>query len=372
MSFKTYLRYTTVFVVLLFISCAPSMHKSLKNSGAIVFPIPPDTPKIQYLTSISSSSDVGKKQSSFEKSIIGENKRLSIIKPYGQFIRNGKIYVCDVSVGGLEIIDLEAKKFNYFIPKGRYSIKLPLNCYVDENNLLYITDVTQQKIMVFDSEGDYVTSFGKKENKKPTDVFIYKGKIYVPDAGNNRVNVYNEDTYQFEDYFPKSAKSNDDFLYLPTNIVVKKDKIYVSDMGNGNVKVFDIKMKYLNTVGTYGKNIGQFVRPKGVAVDSDENLYVVDASFENVQIFDKEGKLLMFFGGAFDKENQGEMWLPTKVTIDYDNLKYFEQYVDPKYKLKYLILVVNQFGPQKINVYGRIEPVKVSAKNVKNSPVKNE
>lgn len=63
----------------------------------------------------------------------------------------------------------------------------------------------------------------------------------------------------------------------------------------------------------------------------------------------------MFFGGHY--EGAGGMWLPTSVVIDYDNLAYFEKYVDPKYKLEYLIIVANQFGPDKVNIYGRINPI---------------
>jgi len=35
--------------------------------------------------------------------------------------------------------------------------------------------------------------------------------------------------------------------------------------------------------------------------------------------------------------------LPAQVTIDYDNLKYFEQYVDPT-SSRVLVVVTNQFG----------------------------
>ena len=98
----------------------------------------------------------------------------------------------------------------------------------------------------------------------------------------------------------------------------------------------------------------QMVRPKGIAVDRESNLYVVDAGIENTQIFNKEGKLLMYFGGTY--EGPGGMWLPAKITIDYYNMKYFQKYVDPDFVLKYLILVTNQFGPDKLNVYGRVDP----------------
>jgi DNA-binding beta-propeller fold protein YncE len=341
--------------LLLFISCSPKLRNS-STKESIIYPAPPDTARIQYLTRISSSKDIAPKQSAFAKTVIGKEKVLSIYKPYGLFMRNGKLYVCDVSIGGLEIIDFENKEFNYFIPDGQYRLKLPINCYVDTNDQLYIADVTLQKIMVFDSIGKYVTSFGKKENVKPTDVFVYGNKIYVPDANNNRVNVYKKDTYEFAYYFPKSEKGDDSFLYKPTNIFVDENRVYVSDMGNGRVQIFTHEGEYLSAVGKYGKNIGELVRPKGIAVDREGNLYVVDASFENVQIFDNEGKLLLFFGGSY--KGPGDLWLPTKVNIDYDNLRYFEKYVDPKFELEYLIFVANQFGPDKINVYGRIVPVK--------------
>ncbi|MEI7982770.1 MAG: hypothetical protein WCI71_14050, partial [Bacteroidota bacterium] len=112
--------------------------------------------------------------------------------------------------------------------------------------------------------------------------------------------------------------------------------------------------KYLSTVGGNGSGLGQFARPKGIAVDNDENLYVVDASFENTQIFNKDGHVLLFFGGPY--RGPGDMWLPAKVTIDYDNLKYFQKYVDQAFQLNYLIFVTNQYGPDKVNVYGAIRP----------------
>jgi len=341
------------------ISCGVQKNKKT-TSPIVVYPAPPEKAKIQYLTSISSSVDVTKKQSAFEKSVVGEKEKLPIYKPYGIFLRNGKLYVCDISIGGLEIINLETKKFDYFIPKGQHQLGVPVSCFVDTNNFLYIADVNQQKIAVFDGDGNFKTSFGKNENKKPTDVFIKGKNIFVADSDGNRINVYNKNTYKFESYFPKLEVGDPGFLYKPTNIFISDTKIFVSDLGNGSIKIFDLKGNYLQTVSKYGKNIGELVRPKGIAADKEGNIFIADASFENVQIFNKDGALLMFFGGHFNKEKQGDMWLPTKVIIDYDNLQYFKKYVDPKYNLKYLILVANQFGPEKINVYGRIEEAKAT------------
>jgi hypothetical protein len=60
----------------------------------------------------------------------------------------------------------------------------------------------------------------------------------------------------------------------------------------------------------------------------------------------------MFFGGKY--QEPGDMWLPAKVALDYDNLKYFEPYVHADFTLQYLIYVTNQYGPDKVSVYGYV------------------
>ena len=93
-------------------------HQPVKDQ-LVIFPSPPDTARIQYLTSISNSSFMGGKQNVFSKFVLGEEQPKPIIKPLGINIRFGKIYVCDIGVKGLEIIDLENKSFEYFIPEGK-------------------------------------------------------------------------------------------------------------------------------------------------------------------------------------------------------------------------------------------------------------
>jgi DNA-binding beta-propeller fold protein YncE len=215
-----------------------------------------------------------------------------------------------------------------------------------------VVDISEKTIKLYDSNSNYIGQFGKKENEAPSDVAVKNGKIWVCDSKKNRINVYDQSTQDFLFYFPQAEPGEDHWLYSPNNIAVSNTKVYVTDMGSGNVKVYSHRGDFLQSIGSFGTNIGQFIRPKGVAVDKEENVYVVDASFHNVQIFNKEGQLLLFFGGSTG--DIGGMYLPTSITIDYDVSK-FVQYVDPKYDLKYLIFVINQFGPYKVNVYGRVE-----------------
>ncbi len=356
-----YFAYLVVGVLIFqFFSCSRQITKTAAKTESVIYPSPPDTARIQYLTTISGSSDVTGNQSAFSKFVLGESSSKPIGKPYGIAVSGGKMYICDPGLSGLEIIDLTKNTFDYFTPGGKGQFQFPLNCFIDEDGSLYVADGGRLQIIVFDKNLEYVASFGSGEKFKPTDVFVYKDKIWVPDMNNNKVNVYGKDTHELLYSFPDTTKNTPGYLYMPTNLYVTDDKVYVSDIGGFDIKVFSLDGKYLKSIGSQGDKIGQFARPKGIAVDDDLNIFVVDAGFENVQIFDKDGNIRMFFGGPY--KGRGDMWLPAKVTISYDKLKFFQKFVDKDFSLNYLIFVSNQYGPDKINVYGAIEPRQIRTK----------
>jgi DNA-binding beta-propeller fold protein YncE len=341
-------------LLILSASCSRHVTKQDTKKPLVIYPAPPDTTRIQYLTSISKSTDITGKQSGFAKFIVGEDPAKTIIKPYGVAVHAGKIYVCDQGLHGIEIINPIEKTFEYFTPSGLGELKLPLNCCIDENGFLYVADGERLQIVIFDEKGEYVNCFGEQENYKPTDVNVTADKIWVANVKNNKVCVYDRKDYHLLYSFPDSEKGQEDYLYSPTNLCVTADRVYVSDFGDSRIKIYNLDGSFIRAVGSYGSAVGQLARPKGISVDRNNHIYIVDAGFENTQIFDEQGKLLMFFGGPYN--SPGDMWLPAKVTIAYDHLEYFQKYVDPRFKLVYLIFVTNQYGPDKLSVYGFVKP----------------
>ena len=358
MTSKNYIKYFIIFISvcagLILSSCSFNNVKKGRANNYKVFPSPPDTARIQYLTSFSNSIDVTGGRSGFMKYIAGEEENLPITKPYGITSSKDKIYICDTMLGGLEIIDLKNNTFEYFIPKGKGQLKKPINCFVDSKNYLYVADSERKQVVKFDAKGNFINAYGDPNTIKPTDVFVYEDKIYVSDVKNHLIKVFSNTHSNPTKEFPKTLKQTPEYLYSPVNIFVQNDKIYVSDIGDAKIKIYDLNGKYLNFVGDYGKEVGHFVRPKGIAVDKSENLFVTDAGFENVQMFNQDGQLLMFFGGKYHEP--GDMWLPAKIALDYENLGYFRKYVNKDFDLKYLIYVTNQYGPDKVSVYGFVEP----------------
>ncbi len=340
-------------------ACGPKQVEEPAPQPLVVFPLPPDTARIQFLTRISDSRDVARERSrSVWQSLVGESEAEEIkpiIKPYGIAIWRGRIYICDTILGGLEIIDLAAGSFEYFQPRGLGQLRKPINCAVDRvDGRLYVADIERRQVVVFDSLGNYLTGFGDHEGGRPVDVFVGATDVWVADIESRSVLAYAKADYRLKTRLSSAAEGDPGYLYQPTNIWVTDDRVYVSDFGDFKIKVYTRDGVFLNSVGGYGRALGQFTRSKGIAVDRASILYVVDAGFQNVQMFDRDGELLMFFGGGY--QGPGTMWLPAKVIVDYDNLEYFEDRVHESFELKYLILVTNQYGPDKINVYGFVEP----------------
>ena len=73
-------------------------------------------------------------------------------------------------------------------------------------------------------------------------------------------------------------------------------------------------------MGRHGDGSGNLAAPKGVAADSQGHVYVVDALFDAVQIFERDGSLLLAFGERGTE--RGQFWLPAGIFIGPNNRIY--------------------------------------------------
>ena len=83
------------------------------------------------------------------------------------------------------------------------------------------------------------------------------------------------------------------------------ERLYVSDIAQGAVFVFDFPSKKFTKIGA-GERLAQ---PVGIALDADENLYVVEQVKKGVTVFNREGKRLRFI-------THESLERPTGVAVD--------------------------------------------------------
>ena len=75
-------------------------------------------------------------------------------------------------------------------------------------------------------------------------------------------------------------------LNCPFGIAIDSDDVvYVAEHYNHCISIFTTEGAYLTSFGTQGNGEGQFEHPLGIAIDKDGFIYVSDYSNGRVQIF---------------------------------------------------------------------------------------
>ncbi len=81
-----------------------------------------------------------------------------------------------------------------------------------------------------------------------------------------------------------------------------------------------LAFQFVTAWGSQGNGNGEFNAPAGVATDSQDNVYVVDAANDRIQKFTRTGVFLTAWG-SFGQAN-GQFWNPQFVAIDADDVVY--------------------------------------------------
>lgn len=303
-------------------ACATSADRTqvirLNQEPDRVWPPPPQKPRIQFLKSISGPSDIGVTKSWLQKTMDrvfgGEEREVTMLRPYGIFAHAGRIYVTDPGIATVHVFDLGERSY-FPIRRFRNDILLsPIGIAADESSI-YLTDSVLKRVFVFDQKGNPAREVGMPATFiRPAGIAVRDDRIYVVDTHAHKVLVFAKQDGRLLFQFGRNGRQEGEFNY-PTNIFVGKDEfIYVTDSLNFRVQIFDKDGNFVTAFGKHGDGSGDFSKPKGIAVDSEGHIYVADAHFDNIQIFDRTGALLLVFGNTGRKS--GEMVLPAGIFID--------------------------------------------------------
>ncbi|MBI4681057.1 MAG: hypothetical protein HY753_07650 [Nitrospirae bacterium] len=333
----------------LLFSCAAVPDKKIET---VFYPMPPQKPRLQFLVSITTEEDIGKKASALEEFLLGKTQSMKrIARPYDIGAAKGKIYISDRTYKKILIIDIQNKTFDYIMDEKAGALGDPMGIWVTEEDYKFVADMERKQIVVFDENNQFLRAYGEQgQFNKPLDVAVYQNRIYVCDFDKHQIIVLDKDSGKTIQNIGE-AGVDPGKLYKPTHVIVdKQGNIFVNDSFNFRMQKFDSNGKFIKSFGYQGDTIGAFARPKGLDIDMEGHLYVVDTAFENVQIFDDNtAEPLLFFGGF--GPTPGSMYLPSGIYIDYLNVEYFRKYADKDFSLKYLVYIGNMLGEKKLNVY---------------------
>jgi DNA-binding beta-propeller fold protein YncE len=217
------------------------------------------------------------------------------------FSKDGHLLATDASHGYVQAFDKASGKFiARFGGKGDDDANLekPEGIAVDPDGNIYVADYTSGFIKKYAADFKWLKTFSGYGNERGQTIEaefmdIRNGRLYVPDVGNARVNVFSLDGQPITDFGNKGAET----LINPEAAKFNgAGELYVSDLKNDRVVVFDADGKFLRSVGKSGAGAGELKAPAGIAFDRDDNLYVAELGNDRIQVFDKAGRSIAMWG----------------------------------------------------------------------------
>lgn len=167
----------------------------------------------------------------------------------------------------------------------------------NENRLLYVSDAEQDLVLVYDADPPYklLRRIGKPGTKhtstepgefaKPTGVAVdQEGNLYVADTWNNRVEVFDADG-EFIRSFGKPG-DGPGYFARPKGIAIDSDgHVWVADAVQNRVQVFTPEGQLLIWMGGFGMLPGQFQSLVNLTIDKNNRVFTTEQLAGRMQIF---------------------------------------------------------------------------------------
>lgn len=326
---RTPLRLIVIPLVLLMTAPSPLLQargqkkkQAAANSGPLVWPVPPEPPRVRFLTAYHGIDDFKRKgESRWKMLLLGPDQRASgerLIKPYGVAVgSDGRIFVTDTVARRVFVFDPEAKTVTFVGESGTGKVAKPVGVAVDAAGTVFVADATLNRVFGYATDGRLAIAIGREgELENPSGLAIDRERqlLYVADAKKHQVFCYSSTDGSVVRTIGRRGVEPGEFNF-PTNLSVdRQGRLYVADTLNFRVQVFDASGALLKTIGEQGNGPGRLNRAKGVGVDSEGHIYVADTSFNNFQIFDADGNILLFVGTG--GSGPGEFLLPAGLFVD--------------------------------------------------------
>jgi DNA-binding beta-propeller fold protein YncE len=198
------------------------------------------------------------------------------------------------------------------LPPGGGGDNLPTNqpgisgLAIDQRDRIFVFNRGPKPVMVFDTAGKLLMTGGDGEYNGKTinpdwehsGGVDWEGNVYIIERDAHRIVKLNPkmDTFLMQIGTTMQKGTDATHLNLPSGIaILRSGNMVVTDgYGNNRVVLFDKTGKFIKQVGKggggpadKGTGPGEWNLPHKLAVDAQENLYIIDREGHRLQVFDK-------------------------------------------------------------------------------------
>ncbi len=305
-------------------STAPRIAVFTGQPTSLVWPRPPDPPRIQYLGEMVGEASLGARSRGFgavRDVLAGPTPPIAFVSPTAVAAAGQLVFVCDPGAAGgaaLHVLDLSTRQFRSIRSAGAASLVAPLDVAIHGERVA-VADAQRGTVELFSLRGEHRATLGSGQLHRPAALGWSRDgrELWVLDAAAHACVVFDAGGALLRRVGGRGSEPGR--FHFPSGLALGGDSL-----GGGFVAIADamnFRCQILNLDGTprcafgrKGDAAGDFSLPRDAALDSEGHVYVLDSQFENVQIFDARGALLLAFGR--EGRGAGEFSLPSGLSID--------------------------------------------------------
>jgi DNA-binding beta-propeller fold protein YncE len=226
---------------------------------------------------------------------------LENISPIGIVAQGNFLWLSDVDNNRIVKIDHDGKIIESFD-----GFQRPMHLAIQLDKI-YVPEYSSDTVKII--ENGNVSTLVLKENTDAIGGISVDGNtIAIADFYNNRIILQQND----KTTIIGKEGHNDGELYYPTDVALKNDLIYVADAYNNRVQVFNLKGNYMRMIG-WNESIKVAT---GLKV-TDSQVIVADFEGNRILIYDLNGKLLQILNDKFNQPTDIEIVGNTMFIVNY-------------------------------------------------------
>lgn len=319
-------RYILLLLSITLTSCATNVSNQALNTNTgheLTWPTSPETPRIQFVKSFKTPEDLNIKkgflQRFFDFFVGSEQNRLS--RPYAISVFKESVAVADPDSSSVHIYDTLRGSYQQIKNAGQYNLESPIGIAHYEDRL-FISDSKLNKVFILNSNFELLKVLDNFD--RPTGITLDKEnhRLFVADTLAHNISIFNTDGI-FLQVIGERGEAELQFNF-PSHLAFANNSLVINDTMNFRIQSTDDKGNYTYTFGKQGDASGYLTQPKGIAVDSDGNIYIADAIANRVQIFNQKGEFLLEFGKR--GKSLGDFNMPAGLAISDDQIYVADSY----------------------------------------------
>ncbi|MGE4088400.1 MAG: 6-bladed beta-propeller [Immundisolibacter sp.] len=294
----------------------------------LLWPQPPEVPRFAYTGTLTGEPNFRRDEAAtsaletFGRWLVGLDGRgrapIVLQRPTSVVgDERGRLYVSDASRQAVFVFDAAAGELQVWEQAdGALRFVAPSGLALAPDGGLYVADAELGAVVRLDAAGQPHGLIGRGRLLRPTGLArdAAGGRLYVADTTAHDIKVF-DDAGALLQVIGRRGEAEGEFNY-PTHLAFSQGTLYVTDTLNHRVQAFDADGR-VRRIGQRGLYVGNLVRPKGVAVDGEGNVYVVESYYDSLLVFSAQGEFLLPIGGTGTAT--GRFYLPAGVWVDAKN-----------------------------------------------------